>query len=289
MPKLIAKNAIGGALFLAIGVLLAQVPERGWSPSGRSGRMGTGPRGGMAAREVLPTWEINPQFGSDVFTFVRIQFDSNGPFGWHDRWDNDYPDGDRNLSLRLQQLTSLVVNPQCEVLRLTDSRLQDYPFIYLAGVQYMSLSPVEHVAFRQYLVNGGFFMMDDLWALDSLDNVLHQMRAVLPDIEPEELSLDHELFHLVYDLQELPQVTDYQTWSSGAQFEYAHAGIRGDSAPHFIAFFDQQRRMLGVICHNNDIGDGWEREGHHSEYFNRYSVKHSYPFGINIVTYAMTH
>ena len=46
---------------------------------------------------------------------------------------------------------------------------------------------------------------------------------------------------------------------------------------------------MALFCHNNDIGDGWEREGENLEYFRNYSERVSYPLGINIVTYAMTH
>jgi hypothetical protein len=47
--------------------------------------------------------------------------------------------------------------------------------------------------------------------------------------------------------------------------------------------------MMAIICHNTDVGDGWEREGLDPEYFKEFSEKWSYPLGINIVTYAMTH
>ncbi|MEM7559627.1 MAG: DUF4159 domain-containing protein, partial [Planctomycetota bacterium] len=99
---------------------------------------------------------------------------------------------------------------------------------------------------------------------------------------------DHPVFHTVYDLKALPQVTDYLTWRNGDRYEYSHEGETGDRKPHFLAYFDQNRRMVGIVCHNNDIGDGWEREGEHPDFFELFSVKHSYPFGINIVTYAMT-
>jgi hypothetical protein len=46
---------------------------------------------------------------------------------------------------------------------------------------------------------------------------------------------------------------------------------------------------MAVICHNTDLGDGWEREGQSPEYFKEFSVKKAYPMGINIVVYAMTH
>jgi hypothetical protein len=53
--------------------------------------------------------------------------------------------------------------------------------------------------------------------------------------------------------------------------------------------FDDKGRLMALLCHNNDIGDGWEREGEEKEYFQQYSERWSYPLGINIVTYAMTH
>ena len=43
----------------------------------------------------------------------------------------DFPDSDLNFSFRLQQLTSLKVNPEPITMRLTDERLFDYPFIYI--------------------------------------------------------------------------------------------------------------------------------------------------------------
>jgi hypothetical protein len=46
---------------------------------------------------------------------------------------------------------------------------------------------------------------------------------------------------------------------------------------------------MAVFCQNNDIADGWEREGEDIEYFQNYSLKYSYPLGINIIVYAMTH
>jgi hypothetical protein len=286
------------ALLLASVLAMAQIPGRGRSPNfnnrgfdnrGFDNRGFGGPGGMLPSREDFPTWELDQRYAEDVFTFVRIQYDSYGPFGWWDRWDNDYPDSDWNFSLRLQQLTSLKVNPDSKVLTITDPALLDYPFVYLAGVQYIAFSPPEQRALRRYLLNGGFMMMDDFWSPDGQRNVLRAMQDVLPGIAPVELTIDHEIFHNVYDLKELPQVVDYKTWSSGDRFEYMHSGVGGDERPHFFAYHDQDGRMMAILCHNNDIGDGWEREGENTDYFEQFSVKYSYPLGINIVTYAMTH
>ena len=78
-------------------------------------------------------------------------------------------------------------------------------------------------------------------------------------------------------------------WRDGYDFEYWHGDPEGDEQPHFQGYFDADGRLMAIFCHNNDIGDGWEREGENSEYFHEYSEKKSYPIGINIVTYALTH
>ena len=243
----------------------------------------------MPQRSEFPTWENESGFEEDVFTFVRIQYDSFGPFGWWDRWDNDFPDGDWNFSYRLQQMTSLKVAPDSKVLRLTNPDLFNYPFIYMAGVQNISMSPQEQKALRRNLLNGGFVMMDDFWSPGGWANMLSEMGAVFPDREPVELTLEHPIFHIVYDLKELPQVVDIQTYIDGYSFEYRHGHYGSDEKPHFWAYHDDQGRLVALLCHNNDLGDGWEREGENEDYFHEFSEKKSYPIGINIITYAMTH
>ena len=58
---------------------------------------------------------------------------------------------------------------------------------------------------------------------------------------------------------------------------------------HIKGIFDDKGRMMVIICHNTDLGDGWEQEGVDPGYFREYAEKWSYPLGINILTYAMTH
>jgi Domain of unknown function (DUF4159) len=286
-------GGIGAACFVATLVLAqrdSQLPQRAEpaEPDRRAEwRVGRPRR--MPLRSEFPTWVVDPEFEHDLLTFVRIQYDSAGPFGWWDRWDNDYPDSDWNLSFRLHELTSLKVAPNSKVMRITDPELFDYPFAYMAGVQSIRLSQQERAILRRYLLNGGFIMMDDFWADEGWANVRREMNGVFPDREPTELSLSHEIFHVVYDLQELPQVVDIHTWSGGYKFEHWHGGAASDELPHFWAYFDKNGRMMALLCHNNDLGDGWEREGENLDYFNEFSVKRSYPMGINVLIYVMTH
>src|SRR5690606_11826548 len=94
---------------------------------------------GRVDRRGVPDWKVDERYKSDVFTFVRIKYESYGRWGG----PTDSPDADLNLSSRLQQLTSLHVDPDGVVLELTDPRLFDYPFIYLIEPGHISLSDAE--------------------------------------------------------------------------------------------------------------------------------------------------
>lgn len=248
-------------------------------------------------RNGVPTWDVDEQFPTDVFTFVRIRYNSADGSGG--KWATDYPDSDLNLSFRLQQLTSLQVNPDPIVLELTDKRLFDYPFVYFCepgggwgrggwGGGGLNFSPAEVKAFRRYLDNGGFAMFDDFWGEGEWYNFYTEIKKVFPDREPEDIPLEHPVFNCVYELKEKPQVPSINVAVQGRP--YGITWEREDAREvHYRGIFDDKRRLMVMICHNTDLGDGWEREGENEWYFHEFSEKKAYPLGINIIFYAMTH
>ena len=258
-----------------------------------------GRRGGNSdwrsvGRSGVPTWEVDKKFSKDLFTFVRIKYDSGG-YGYGrggGGWATDFRDSELNFSLRLQQLTSMKVDPEPIVLELTDPKLFDYPFIYIIEPGALTFHPEEVVALRRYLLNGGFLMVDDFWGDDQYYNFYQEIKRVFPDREPAEVPLEHEIFHCVYDLKEKPQLPSIghaqAGRSTGVTWERSRDGS-DTSVPHYRAIRDDANRIMVFICHNTDLGDGWEREGEDPWYFEEFSVKKAYPLGINIVTYAMTH
>ena len=236
-------------------------------------------------RNGVPTWEVDPAFKEDVFTFVRIKYNSYRSWS---RWATDFPDSDLYFSYRLQQLTSLKVGPNGRILELTDPELFRYPFVYLIEPGDLEFMDDEVKSLRRYLLNGGFLMVDDFWGEAEWSNFYYEIKKVFPDREPIELPLDHPLFHCVYDLKEKPQVP-----SIGQALMGRSQGItweRPDAKEvHYKGIFDDKGRLMVIICHNTDLGDGWEREGEDPWYFTEFSEKKAYPMGINIVFYAMTH
>lgn len=235
-------------------------------------------------RGNVPSWDVDTQFAKDSFMFARARYSSYGRRRWGGDWSTDWPDSDLNFSYRLQQLTAMDVDPNGKIVNLTDDELFDYPFLYLIEPGHMLLTEEEVRGLRKYLLSGGFMMVDDFWGQGEWMRFYSQIKRVFPDREPVELPLSHEIFHCVYDLNEKPQIPSLGHAMQGYRTERADA-----REPHYRAIFDDNDRMMAIICHNTDLGDGWEEEGVDPWYFREYSEKRAYPLGINIVVYAMTH
>lgn len=243
-------------------------------------------------RNGVPIWERDKEIPKDVFTFVRIQYKSYGGRGGWGRgggWSTDYPDAELNLSWRLQQMTSLKVDPEGKILQLSDPDLFNYPFIYIIEPGRLYFDEDEVVALRKYLLSGGFLMVDDFWGDDEWENFYTQIKRVFPEREPQEVPLEHPIFHTVFPLKEKPQVPSIGAATQGRYSGFTWEGGPDTRTPHYKAIYDDKGRIMAFICHNTDLGDGWEEEGVDPWYFREFSEKKAYPLGINIIFYAMTH
>jgi hypothetical protein len=245
----------------------------------------------MSDRAGVPEWTIDPKFKHDVFTFARVRYESYGGgrrWGGRGRWATDYPDAELNLAFRLQQMTSLKVNPEPVVVELTQKNLGDYPFLYIVEPGRLVFREEEVVALRRYLLSGGFLMVDDFWGEEEWENFYQEIKRVFPDREPVELPLEHPIFHCVFDLKEKPQVPSIHAALSGRSRGVTWERLDSREV-HYRGIFDDKGRVMAIICHNTDLGDGWEREGESEWYFREFGEKKAYPMGINILFYAMTH
>ena len=260
------------------------------------GEVSENPREIFARRGIdFPDWEISEEMPDDCFTFARLRYNSgNGayrhPYG-RSKWATDYPDSDLNFSYRLQELTALEVNPDGVIVDIDAEELANYPFVYMIEPGDIYLTDGEAKILREYLLNGGFIMVDDFWGYREWDIFYEGLKKIFPDRKPVELELDHPIFHFVFDLNEKPQVP-----AIGNAINYRYQGIThepraegGSEEPHYRAVYDDKGRMVMMICFNTDLGDGWEREGEDEWYFKEFAERLSFPMGINIVFYAMTH
>jgi hypothetical protein len=277
--------------------------QRAWRGRGGGGGEGWLPEDAPVhtARETpshstgTPVWTNAAGFEKDVFTFVRVQYHRD-PYGPHGAGYcfTDYPDSDLNFSFRLQQMTSLKVDPDARVLHLTDPHLFDYPFIYMVEPGAMRLDEMEGDALRRYLLNGGVLMADDFWGPLEWANFEQELKRVLPEHSFTELPMSHPIFHCIFDLGtnknalQTPNVRlGERSQYTGVTWEY-HDG-EACKEMHVRAILDEKSQIMVIACHNTDNGDGWEREGEYQYFFHEFSEKRAFPLGINIIYYLMTH
>ncbi len=240
-------------------------------------------------------WPIAPAFKEDIFTFARLRYQNGaGGFGrgrgGGRGWTDDSPLADNMLAFRVHQITSVQVRPGMNPIDITKEDLAKFPFVFIAGVSGMALHEQEIVALREYLLNGGFMMVDDFWGDAAWTRFAAEMRRIFPGREPVELSLDHPIFHTVYNFKTKPQMPTAGVFSSfgiyyDPNWDYDVMG----HDPHYFTISDDKGRIMVLICHNNHYGDGWEHEGDDPTYFHAISEGMAYPMFINILVYAMTH
>lgn len=209
----------------------------------------------------------------DEFTFVRIRWtDNNIRYGYGfstnaELWAHDYPDAEENLYVAIKAATSIKVSEESEVLTFADEDIFKYPFLYACEIGYLTLSQAEINNLREYLMRGGFLVVDDFrWPFE-WRNWVTEIRKVLPDCKLQRLSISHPIFHCFFDLNNIHAKTPYL-----------------EVPPEYWAMFDEDGRMLVIINFNNDVGDGWELPDSTPEF----STK-SFKLGINYLVYSYTH
>jgi hypothetical protein len=262
-------------------------------------------RGGGRFRRSYEIWDperlkeqelmekaLNPEFREDTFTFARLRFQAvrDYRFGGGRLWDDDAPEADLNLIYRLFEVTSLKVRPGLNFIDITTKDLNKYPFVYLASAGRVVLSDEEAKALRQYLLSGGFMMADDFWGDDQWWHFLEQIKLVFPTREPEELALTNRIFHTVFDFKKQPQIPSVGAYlRTGQSYDPGWPYNERNQEPHYYALYDDKKRMMALLCHNNHYGDGWEHEGDDESYFDQFSEPMAYPMLINILVYTISH
>src|SRR6266849_839110 len=98
--------------------------------------------------------------------------------------------------------------------RQTDPEIDHCPFILMTepGGAYFSDEEAKHL--HDYLVRGGFLWADDLWGEYAWAHWETEIRKALPSGEFSlfDVPADHPIFHVLYDVRELPQIPSIDFW-----------------------------------------------------------------------------
>ena len=199
-------------------------------------------------------------------------------------WTIDYPRSDRHLLQGIRRLTRIDTRSVEQVVDLdgTDD-VYNWPAMYAVEVGHWSVPDQQAAQLRDFLLRGGFLMVDDFHSTFEWQVFLEGIKKVFPDREIVDIDNSDPIFHTIYDLDDRFQVPGAQYLWSGRTYEKDQNG-RPD---HWRAIYDDKGRVMVAICHNMDLGDAWE----HSDEA-RYEEKWAslaYRIAVNYFVYDLTH
>lgn len=230
-----------------------------------------------------------PQIQTDgiprEFYFSRVAYSGFGGFSGRggNSWSTDFPKADQIfLSFVDRLLPTLDAYEREFVVQFHDPDIRRFPFLYALEVGRMSLTQPEVDGLRDYLLSGGFLVIDDFWGSREWEQFEYQIGLVLPEYEIVDLDMDHPIFSTFYEIDEIIQVPNV---GQGVYGGPTHE--RDGFVPMVRGIHDDNGRLMVVINWNTDLGDAWEWADEP-----RYPLKYStyaYEMGVNLIVYSMSH
>jgi len=224
------------------------------------------------------------------YRFVRVRYDDvyrgyGGRFDGFNRgfrgrsrrgmWATDYPTADLNLHEAIKRTTKIPLVGQPLALSFDEPQIFEYPVLYLTEPGYWLTNEEEVKNMQKYFARGGFMIIDDFHDFGGRKgrewyNFYNNIKQVFPDREPVMLDEKHPIWSIYFDIDPIEAPSTKPGFS------------RYDD--QYYAIFDDNGRMMCVICYNQDIGDGWEWPGSLAD-----ASTVSFQMAINFIIYALTH
>jgi hypothetical protein len=268
----------GGLLFLA-GVFAFQRPFRQY-PGREYGDFPLPPDWQQPAEWVFARLMYPPATG-----FYGRGFRGGGRFGdWrqgYSSWTTDYPRSERHLVMAMRRLTRINARSVEQAVNVEDGDQFDWPWLYAVEVGHWEWNEEQAKALREYLLRGGFLMVDDFHGSDEWAVFEAGMRRVFPDRQIVEIDNKDAIFHTIYDLDDRYQVPGAQYLWSGRTSE------RDGYDARWRGIYDDKQRLMVAIVFNSDLGDSWEwaDDPRYDEKFSALGIR----IAVNYVAYSMTH
>ncbi len=236
--------------------------------------------------ELPPITDIpEPEDGDQPaeFAFARLVY--SDPYVGQELserpWHIDSPAAERHFLQGIRRLSAIDGRSKEHYVKPSDDDFFDYPWLYAVEVGHWQLTDEEATRIREFLLRGGFLVVDDFHGTQEWERFLVGMRQIFPERPIVDLSADNEVFHTLYDTEPNVQIPGIQMLYTGRTFE------RDGYNPEWKAVYDDDGRIMVLINHNMDLGDAWEHADW-PEYPERYTAL-AYRMGINYVIYDMTH
>jgi hypothetical protein len=218
-----------------------------------------------AGLAVLPLHEALAAKAEYDFWFTRLMYNSGD-------WDVDQR-MPANIITSLIDYTSLRVDPKEHVVALSDPKVLNAPFCYLAGHKLVEFSSDERRNFEKYIRNGGFVFVDDCnHDIDGLfaKSFEAEMTRIFGAKALKKLPKKHPLYSSFFKFDE-PPTTSFEL--NGWGDDIVHDYLKG---------IDINGR-LGLLYSNKDYGCEWDYDWRNKRFLAEDNTK----FAVNIVMYAL--
>ena len=206
------------------------------------------------------------------FVFVRMSYPSG--FRGGARWAHDYPRGEEHFLKIFDEVTAVPMHTaESSVMSWSDPELFKFPVAYMVEPGYWSMTEQDVKQLREYLLKGGFLILDDFREQDFANLDLQVSRA-FPEGRWVELDATSPVFHSFYEIDSLDVVP--QAYDVGR--------------PRFRGMYednDPTKRLMIVAAGNTDLSEFWEWSD--TGYAPIEANNEAYKVGINLFMYGITH
>ncbi len=197
-------------------------------------------------------------------------------------WSQDYPRADRHFALALRRLTRVHVRSVEQPVNLDDGDdVFNWPWLVAGEMGDWKLTESQAKTLREYLLRGGFLMLDDFWGPEEWERFEESMKLVFPERPSAEIDNADAIFHTVYDLDDRYQILGQ--WALGGRQSYRVSG----TVAQWKGIYDDRGRLMVAMSFNSDVGDSWEWADD-PRYPEKYSAL-GMRIGVNYVIYSLTH
>jgi hypothetical protein len=197
-------------------------------------------------------------------------------------WSQDYPRADRHFAQAMRRLTRVNARSVEQPVNLDDGDdVYNWPWLCAGEMGDWKLTDDQVKRLRDYLLRGGFLMLDDFWGTEEWGRFEETMKAIFPDRPIVEIDNADAIFHSVYDLDDRYQIPGQ--WALARGTTYRNDGYHA----YWRGIYDDNNRLMVAMCFNSDVGDSWEwaDDPRYDEKYSALGIR----IGVNYVVYAMTH
>ena len=191
---------------------------------------------------------------------ARLQYDGGGD------WYND-PEVLPNLAKFVNRTLLSSLPTDQSVVKASDTKLFDFPFVYLTGHGNIRFSDIELQNLRLWMLRGGFLYADDDYGMDA--SFRREIKRIFPERELIELDSSHPLYKSYFD------------FSSGLPKIHLH----DEKNPQAFGMFDDSGRLMMLYTYETNISDGWADPSTHDD--PPELREKALQFGLNIIHYIM--